>query len=82
MIEAIQNQTNREASTTKEDVFTVMKEAIEEGNKKLKLELHKDMKNLKNEIVREAYIYADDLNDKLKKQMMDIQSTLALALTL
>ena len=29
-----------------------MKEAIEEGNKKLKLELHKDMKELKNDIVR------------------------------
>ena len=80
-IEAIQNQTNGETNATKEDVLTVVKEAIEEGNRKLKLELHKDMKNLKNEIVKEAYNYADDLNDKLKKQMMDIQSTLALALT-
>jgi hypothetical protein len=80
-IEAIQNQTNGETSATKEDVLTVVKEAIEEGNKKLKLELHKDMKLLKCEIVREAYNYADDLNDKLKKQMLDIQTTLALALT-
>ena len=80
-IEAIQNQTNGEASATKEDVFTMMKEAIEEGNKKLKLELHKDMKELKNDIVKEAHIYADEINEKLKKQMMDIQSTLTLALT-
>ena len=29
-----------------------MKEAIEEGNKKLKLKLHKDMKELKNDIVK------------------------------
>ena len=59
----------------------MMKEAIEEGNKKLKLELHKDMKELKNDIVKEAHIYADEINEKLKKQMMDIQSTLSLALT-
>ena len=32
-VEAIQNQTNGETSATKEDVFTSMKEAIEEGNK-------------------------------------------------
>ena len=67
MVEAIQNQTNGGGSATKEDVFTVMKEAIEEGNKKLKLELHKDMKELKNDIVKEAHIYADELNEKLKK---------------
>ena len=80
-IEAIQNQTNGEANATKEDVFTVMKEAIEEGNKKLKLELHKDMKELKNDIVKEAHIYADEINEKIKKHMMNIQSILTLALT-
>ena len=79
-IEAIENQTKEEASATKEDVFTVIKEAIEEGNKKLKLELHKDIKELKNDIVKEAHIYADEINEKLKKQMMEIQSTLTLAL--
>ena len=52
MIEAIQNQTNGKASATKEDVFTVMKEAIEEGNKKLKFKLLKDMKEIKNDIVK------------------------------
>ena len=51
-IEAIQNQTNGEARATKEGVFTVMKEVIQEGNKKLKIEFHKDMKELKNDIVR------------------------------
>ena len=80
-IEALQNQTQGEASATKGDVFTVMREAIEEGNKKLKSELHKDMKELKNDIVKEAHIYADELNEKLKKQMLEIQSTLSLALT-
>lgn len=80
-IKAIQNQTQGKASTTKGDVFTVMKEAIKEGNKKLKLELHKDMKELKNDIVREAHIYADEINEKLKKQIMEIQSTPTLALT-
>ena len=80
-IEAIQNQTQGEESATKGVVLTVMKEAIEEGNKKLKLELHKDMKELKDDIVREAHIYADEINERLKKQMMDIQSTLTLALT-
>ena len=45
------------------------------------LELHKDMKELKNDIVKETHIYADAINEKLKKQMMDIQSTLTLALT-
>ena len=80
-IEAIQNQNQEEASTKKDDVFITMKEAIEEGNKKLKLEIQKDMKVLKDDIVREAHIYADEINDKLKKQMVDIQSTLALALT-
>ena len=80
-IEAIQNQTQGEASATKGDVFTIMKEAIEEGNKKLKIELHKDMKDLKDDIVKEAHIYVDEINEKLKKQMMDIQGTLTLALT-
>jgi hypothetical protein len=79
-IEAIQNQTQGDESATKGDVLTVMKEAIEEGNKKLKLKLHKDMKELKNDIVRETHIYADKINNKLKKQMLDIQSTLTLAL--
>jgi hypothetical protein len=79
-IEAIQNQSQGEASATKGDVFIIMKEAIEEGNKKLKLELHKDMKDLKDDIVKEAHIYADEINDKLKKQMRDIQNTLTLAL--
>ena len=58
-----------------------MKNAIAEGNKKPKLELHKDMKELKNDIVKEAHIYADEINEKLKKQMMNVQSTLTLALT-
>ena len=39
-LEAIQNQNQGEASATKGDVFTIMKEAIEEGNKKPKTELH------------------------------------------
>ena len=80
-IEAIQNQTQGETSTTKSDVFSIMKEAIEEGNKKLKIKLNKEMKVLKEDIVKEAHIYADNINDKLKKQMVDIQTTLALALT-
>jgi hypothetical protein len=46
-IEAIQNQTQGEENATKEDDLTVMKKTIEEGNKKLKLELHKDIKELK-----------------------------------
>ena len=79
-VEAIQNQTQGEVKVTN-DVLTVMKEAIEEGNKKLKIELHKDMKELKNDIVKEAHLYADEINEKLKKQMMEIQSTLSLALT-
>ena len=33
-----------------------MKEAIEEGNKKLKIELNKEMKALKEDIVKEAHI--------------------------
>jgi hypothetical protein len=33
-IELIQNQNQGETSATKGDVFTIMKEAIEEGNKK------------------------------------------------
>ena len=74
-IEAIQNQEQGETSATKSDVFSIMKEAIEEGNKKLKIELNKEMKVLKEDIVKEAHIYADDINDKLKKQMVDIQTT-------
>ena len=80
-IEAIQNQNQEEPRATKRDVFIIMKEAIEEGNKKLKTEIHKEMKVLKDDIVKETHIYADDINDKLKKQMMDIQSTLTLTLT-
>ena len=45
-----------------------MKEAIEKGNKKLNLELHKDMKELKNDIVKEAHIYAVEINEKLKNK--------------
>jgi len=78
-VEALQNQ--GEPSATKEDIFTIMNEAIEKGNKKLKQELHKEMEHLKQDIVKEAHIYADDINEKLKKQMLDIQSTLTLALT-
>ena len=80
-IEAIQNQSQGETSATKSDVLSIMKEAIEEGNKKLKIELNKEMKVLKDDIVKEAHIYADNINDKLKQQMVDIQTTLALALT-
>jgi len=80
-IEAIQNQSQGETSATKSDVFSIMKEAIEEGNKKLKIELNKEMKVLKEDIVKEAHIYADNINEKLKQQMVDIQTTLALALT-
>ena len=58
-----------------------MKDTIEEGNKKLNLELNKEMKTLKDDIVKETHIYADDINEKLKKQMLDIQSTFTLALT-
>ena len=50
----------------------MIKEAIEECNKKLKLELHKDMKELKIDIVKETHIYVNEINEKLKKQMMDI----------
>ena len=80
-IEAIQNQNQGEKNATKSEVFTIMKEAIEEGNKKLKLELHEEMKVLKEDIVKEAHNYVDDINEKLKKQMLDIQSTLTMALT-
>ena len=80
-IEAIQNQSQGETSATKSAVFSVMKEAIEEGNKNLKIELNKEMKVLKDDIVNEAHIYADNINDKIKQQMVDIQTTLALALT-
>ena len=80
-IEAIQNQTQGETSATKSDVFSIMKEAIEEGNKKLKIKLNKEMKVLKEDIVKEAHIYADNINDILKNQMVDIQTTLTLALT-
>ena len=78
---AIQNQDQGERNATKTEVTTIMREAIEEGNKKLNLELHEEMKILKEDIVKEAYMYVDDINVKLKKQMLDIQSTLALTLT-
>lgn len=39
------------------------------------------MKVLKDDIVREAHIYADNINVQLKKQTMDIQNTLTLTLT-
>ena len=80
-IEAIQNQIQGEASATKGGVFTVMKEAIKDVNKKFKLELHKDMKEYKNDMVKEVHTYADEINEKLKKQNIDIQSTLTLGLT-
>ena len=76
---AIQNQ--REKNATKTDVSTIMREAIEEANKKIKLELHEEMKILNEDIVKDAHMYVDDINVKLKKQMLDIQSTLTLALT-
>lgn len=62
-IEAIQNQIQEDASTTNGDDFTIMKEAIEEDNKKFKLEIKKDMKKLNDDILKEAYIYADEIND-------------------
>ena len=76
---ATQNQGEKNA--TKTDVSTIMREAIEEANKKLKLELHEEMKILNEDIVKDAHMYVDDINVKLKKQMLDIQSTLTLALT-
>jgi len=79
-VEALQNQTQWETSATKEDIFTIMNEVIKKGNKKLKHELHKEMEHLKQDIVKEAHLYADDINEKLKKQMLNIQSTLTLAL--
>ena len=80
-IEAIQYQNQCENNATKSKVFTIMNEAIEECNKKIKLELHEKMKVLKDDILKEAHIYLDNINKKLKKQMLEIQSTLILALT-
>jgi len=60
-VEALQNQTQGTPSATKEDIVTIMNEAIENGNIKLKQEIHMEMENLKQEIVKEAHLYADDI---------------------
>ena len=68
-IGAIKNQNQGENNATKSGVLTIMKEAIK---KKLKLELHKEMNVLTDNMVKEAHIYVDNIDKKLKKQMLDI----------
>lgn len=58
-----------------------MKEAIEESNKKIQTWISQRHEKPKRWYSKEAYIYADEITDKIKKQMMNILSTLTLVLT-
>jgi hypothetical protein len=60
IVEALENATPApKRAGTKEDITTMFKDAIAEGNQTFKRELKVDMKNLKEDILTEAHTYTD-----------------------
>jgi hypothetical protein len=69
-VEALENATpTPKRAGTKEDITTMLKDAIAEGNQTLKRELKVDMKNLKEDILTEAHTYIDIMTQDLRSKI-------------
>jgi hypothetical protein len=64
-LEAVQNAPTSNSSVTKEDIVAIVEGAVENGNKRLKMEMHKEMDSLKETMVEQANSYAEQLIDNL-----------------
>jgi seryl-tRNA synthetase len=54
--------------------------AVENGNKRLKKEMHKEMDSLKETVVEQANSYAEQFTDNLKVELEDVKNALEIAL--
>jgi hypothetical protein len=60
-VEAIENATTtpKRKTGTKEEISTLLKEAIAEGNQTLKQDLRADMQSLREDVLTEAHTYTN-----------------------
>jgi gas vesicle protein len=80
-LEAVQNAPTSSSMVTKEDIVAIVEGAVENGNKRLKKEMHKEMDSLKETMVEQANSYAEQLTDNLKTELEDVKNALEIALT-
>jgi DNA anti-recombination protein RmuC len=69
--EAIENATAapKRRAGTKEEISSLLKEAIAEGNQALKQELRADMQNLREDVRAEAHTYTDIMTQDLRAKI-------------
>jgi hypothetical protein len=79
-LEAVQNAPPSSSSVTKDDIIAIVEGAVENGNKRLKKEMHKEMDSLKETVVEQANSYAEQLTDNLKMELEDVKNALEIAL--
>jgi hypothetical protein len=79
-LEAVQNAPPSSSSVTKDDIIAIVEGAVENGNKRLKKEMHKEMDTLKEIVVEQANSYAEQLTDNLKMELEDVKNALEIAL--
>jgi hypothetical protein len=79
-LEAVQNAPAPSSSVTKEDIVAIVEGVVENGNKRLKMEMHKEMDSLKETMVKQANTYAEQLTDNLKTELEDVKNALEIAL--
>jgi NCAIR mutase (PurE)-related protein len=79
-LEAVQNALAPSSSITKEDIVAIVEGVVENGNKRLKMEMHKEMDSLKETMVKQANTYAEQLTDNLKTELEDVKNALEIAL--
>jgi hypothetical protein len=80
-LEAVQNALASNSSVTKADIIAIVEGAVENGNKRLKMEMHKEMDSLKETMVEHANSYAEQLTNNLKVELEDVKNALEIALT-
>jgi hypothetical protein len=79
-LEVVQNAPPSSSSVTKDDIIAIVEGAVENGNKRLKKEMHKEMDSLKEIVVEQANSYAEQLTDNLKMELEDVKNALEIAL--
>jgi hypothetical protein len=70
-VEALENATTapKQKTGTKDEMSSMLKEAIAEGNLALKQELRADMKNLREDVLAEAHTYTDIMTQDLRSKI-------------
>ena len=76
-LEAVQNAPS--SGVTKEDIVAIIEEVVENGNKRLKKEMHKEMDSRKETMVEQANSYVEQLTNSLKIELEDVKNTLKIA---